>query len=157
TVAAADLDGFAVSFIGVNASEQQLRVKAQFVQAFLPLLSRKLCRQVVLRTLSSNLSADASLMEALVTDAALLSSPTTLGESLLETFLAIGDPGVGVAYYASADGSGNPRATGVAVTADTADPTNNNPPIASAHFEGYLQVPTDGPYRFFAVLGDAGT
>src|SRR5439155_24154108 len=27
---------------------------------------------------------------------------------------------------------------------------------ASAHFEGYLQVQTDGPYRFFAELGDTG-
>src|SRR5260370_33406533 len=35
-------------------------------------------------------------------------------------------------------------------------PRNSKLRTGSAHFAGYLQVPTDGPYRFCAELGDIG-
>src|SRR5262249_59701180 len=47
-----------------------------------------------------------------------------------------------------------PQASGTAATTDTADPAHGNLATQSAHFEGFLQVPTDGPYRFFAELGN---
>jgi hypothetical protein len=156
TVTAADLDNFVQPFVGATVARQQKQVKAELVRAFLPLLARKLSRQLVLQTLSSNLASDPSLTEALVADAALLNDPSNPGKSLLGAFLAVGQPGVSAAYYSSADESGALQATGIAATTDTADPTNNKPGTASAHFEGYLQVPTDGPYRFFAELGDVG-
>jgi hypothetical protein len=156
TVSPANLDTYAPPFIGVDAPRQQTQVKAQLVRAFLPLLARKLSRQLVLQTLSSSLASDPRLTEALVTDSALLSDATNPGKPLLDAFLAVGQQGVSASYYASTDGTGSPRATGLAATTATSDPTNNNPPTASAHFEGYLQVPIDGPYRFFAELGDPG-
>jgi hypothetical protein len=156
TVAPADLDTYAKPFIGVDASKQRKQVKAELVQAFLPLLAQKLSRQLVLQTLSSNLASDPNLTETLVTDAALLSDPTNTGNSLLGTFLAAGQQGVSALFYATPDGSGSSQSGGIAATTDTADPTNNKPGTGSAHFEGYMQVPTDGPYRFFAELGDTG-
>ena len=59
-------------------------------------------------------------------------------------------------FYASTDGSGPSQSGGIAATTNTADPTNSKPATRSAHFEGYLQVATDGPYRLFAELGDIG-
>jgi ABC toxin-like protein/neuraminidase-like protein/virulence plasmid A protein len=156
TVSAPDLDNFSQPFLGLDASKQPKQVKAELVRAFLPLLAQKLSRQLVLQTLSSNLGSDPSLTEALVSDAALLADPTDPGKSLLGAFLALGQQGVSAAYYTSTDGSGNPQASGLAATTDAADPTNSKPGTASTHFEGFLQVPTDGPYRFFAELGDAG-
>ena len=156
TVSASDLDTFSAPFVGVNPSKQQTQVKAQLVQAFLPLFAQKVSRQFVVQTLTSNLGADPILTEALLTDAALLSDPANDGKSLLSAFLAVGRQGISAAYYSSTNGTGTPQASGIAATTDTADPTNANPPTGSAHFEGYLQVPTDGPYRFFAELGDAG-
>jgi len=156
TVLAADLDTYAEPLVGLDATKQQKQIKAQLVEAFLPLLSGKLSQQFVLQTLSSTLASVPGLTAALVTDAGLLSDPTTSGRSLLATFLALGQQGVSASYFSSTDGSGTAKATGVAATTDTADLTNSTPPTASAHFEGYLQVTTDGPYRFFAELGDAG-
>jgi len=156
TVSAADLTTYSQPFIGVDALKQQRQVKAQLVQAFLPLLAQKLSRQLVVQTLSSNLTSDPNLTEALITDAALLSDPTNIGKSLLGAFLAVGQQGVNASYYSSGNGTGTPLAGGIAATTDTADSTNSQAGTASAHFEGYLQVPTDGSYRFFAELGDIG-
>jgi hypothetical protein len=156
TLAPADLDNYLQPFLGLDAGKQQKLIKADLVSVFAPLLARKLSRQLVLQTLSESLGSDASLTEALVTNAALLNDPSNPGKSLLQSFLAAGQPGVSASYYSSPNPVGTPQAAGIAATADTADPTNSKPGTASAHFEGYLQVPTDGPYRFFAELGDVG-
>ena len=156
TVVPADLDTYAKPFIGIDASKQRKQVKAELVRAFLPQQSQKLSRQLVLQALSSNLASDPNLTEALITNAALLSDPTNTGTSLLGTFLAIKQQGVSALFYTSPDGTGASQSGGIAATVDTADPTNSKPGTASARFEGYLQVPTDGPYRFFAELGDTG-
>ncbi len=155
-----DLDDFSTPFLGVDASNLQRLAKAQLVTLFLPLLAQKLSRQFVIQTLSAELASDPSLTEALVTNSALLSDPSNPGKSLLGSFLAPGTPGVSATYFASVDRSGPPLLpTGPALTTDTADPSNPNANKAgtgSCHFEGYLQAPTDGPYRFFAELGNLG-
>jgi ABC toxin N-terminal region/Neuraminidase-like domain len=152
TVTAADLDKYAI--VGLDPTKQQAQVKAQLISAFLPLLSQKLAQQLVVQTLSANLAADPSLVTTLITDAALLSDPSNPGKSLQGAFLGIGNQGVSATYY---DGAGTVLKSGTAATVDTADTVTSMPASTkAAHFEGYLQVPTDGPYRFFAELGDTG-
>ncbi|HEY2499455.1 MAG TPA: neuraminidase-like domain-containing protein [Candidatus Angelobacter sp.] len=153
TVAAGDLDQYAAPFIALDITAQQKQAKAQLVTAFLPVLGQKLSQQLILQTLSTNLAADSALVGTLIADAALLSDPSNPGKSLLATFLSLGQTGVSATYY---DGSGNVLTSGTAATVDTSDPSNNTAGTVKAHFEGYLQVPTDGPYRFFAELGAAG-
>jgi hypothetical protein len=154
TVAATDLDTYAAPFLGLDATKSQRHAKAQLIRVFQPLLAQKLSLQFVLQTLASDLAADPPLTQALVTDTALLADPSNPGKSLLGAFLGVGQQGVSAYYYAP--GGTTPQASGTAATTDTADPTNNVPGTASCHFEGYLQVPTDGPYRFFAELGNTG-
>jgi hypothetical protein len=154
-----DLDTYSMPFLGVDASNLQRLAKAQLVTIFLPLLAQKLSRHLVIQTLSAELASDPSLTEALVTNSALLSDPSNPGKSLLGSFLAPRQPGVSASYFASADQSGPILAAGTALTTDTADPSNPNANTAgtgSCHFAGYLQAPTDGPYRFFAELGNLG-
>jgi hypothetical protein len=151
-----DPDPYVKPFVGANPTNQQRFAKAELVKVFLPLLARKLSRQFVLQTLSESLGSDATMTEALVTDAALLNDPSNPGKSLLQSFLAVGQQGVSASFYNSPNPAGTAQAAGIAATTDTADPTNSKPGTGSAHFEGYLQVPTDGPYRFFAELGDVG-
>jgi ABC toxin N-terminal region len=151
--ALADPDPFVKPFIGAAAAQQQKFAKAELVKVFLPLRVQKLSRQLVLQTLGASLAANASLLEALVTDAALLNDPSSPGRSLLQTFLAAGRQGVSASYF---DANSALLASGIAATTDTADATNSVAGAVSSHFEGYLQVPTDGPYRFFAQLGNVG-
>jgi peptidoglycan hydrolase-like protein with peptidoglycan-binding domain len=153
TLLPADFDTHIEPFTGLPITQQQTLVKAQLMSVFLPLLAQKLSRQFVLQALTATLAADPTLTEALVTDAALLSDPGDPGKSLLGAFLSMGQSGVTATYY---DSSGNPLLTGSAASVDTTDPTTSQPGAPRAHFEGYLQVPTDGPYRFFAELGNSG-
>jgi hypothetical protein len=154
TIAPADLDKYAKPFLGVDTAKGQRLAKAELAKVFSPLLARKLSRQLVLQTLAASLSSDPSLTEALVTDAALLNDPSNPGHSLLDAFLAVGQPAVSATYWASANQSGPVLASGLAATADTHDPSNSAPGMHSCRFEGYLQAATDGPYRFFAELGN---
>ena len=159
TVSATDLDSFSQPFLGLDVTHQQKEVKAELVAVFLPLLAQKLSRDLIVQTLAANLGFDASLTGTLIEDAGLLSDPSNPGKSLMGSFLAVGNSGVSATYYASANGSGPALASGSAGATDTQDPTNPNASKAgtgSAHFEGYLQVPTDGPYRSFAELGNTG-
>jgi hypothetical protein len=159
TVTAADLDTFSQPFLGVDPAKMPKQVKAELVSVFLPLQAQKLSKNLVLQMLASNQGSDLSLTTALATDTALLTDPSNPGNSLLGAFLAVGQQGVSATYYVSTDQSGPVLAAGTAASTDTADPSNPNAQKAgtgSAHFEGYLQVPTDGPYRFFAELGNQG-
>jgi hypothetical protein len=132
---------------------QQKFAKAELVKTFQPLVASKLSRQFVLQALAAALGADPALTEALATDAALLNDPNNPGKSLLAAFLAAGQPGVSAWYY---DKNSALVASGIAATADTSDPTNSVAGAVRCHFEGYLQTSTDGPYRFFTELGNAG-
>ena len=154
TIVATDLDNDSKPFLSIDAAKRQRLVKASLVKVFSPLLARKLSRQFILQTLTATLSSDPSTTEALITDAALLSDPSTPGQSLLDAFLAIGSPGVTASYYASANLSGAVLASGTAAAVDTSDPSNSVAGMHSCRFEGYLQPATDGPYRFFAWLGN---
>lgn len=144
TVTAADLDQFSKPFLQIDDTKKQKRVKEELLRVFLPLLAKKLSRQLILQSLAANLGSEPSLTAALTTDAGLLTDPNRPGKSLLESFLAIGQPGVSASFNG-----------GAAVPATNANVTGQ-PGTTSAHFAGYLQVPTDGPYRFFAELGDNG-
>lgn len=146
-------DPFMPPFVGSAAAKQQKFAKAELLQVFLPLLAQKLSRQFVIQTLATNLAADPALIEALIGDAALLDNPSAPGKSLLPAFLAVGQAGVSASYYGPANVL---LASGTAASVDTADPSNSVPGAVASYFEGYLQVPTDGPYRFFAELGDTG-
>jgi hypothetical protein len=140
--------------------DQARSKRRKLAEAFLPYLQQRLARQLIEQTIATSLTADLSLAEALLTNAALLSDPTQAGRPLLDAFSAADTPGVSVAFYDSTDLTGNPSKTATVTTADTAVKEGANtvrPATArSARFEGYLEVPAAGAYRFFAVCGKAG-
>lgn len=98
------------------------------------------------------LGVEPALSEPLITDAALLHDSTAPGARLLDVFAGV-TSGVTAAFYASNDAIGAPLATTTLASADTA----GKPPGAnSARFEGYLEVPVTGPFRFDAAFGKKG-
>ena len=151
TVTATSLDSYVAPYLGLDATKSQSHAKAELIQVFLPLQAQSLSLNFVLQTLTANLSSDPSLTEALVTDTAFLSDPTAPGKALLGSFLGLAQQGVSATY--SSSGS---TVQVIAANPDTADPANSVTGVTSCQFSGYLQVPTDGPYRFFAELGNAG-
>ena len=153
TVAATDLDNYAAPFLGLNAAQSQRQAKADLIQVFLPLQAENLSLSFILQTLTSALSSDPSLTEALVTDTALLSDPSNPGKALEGSFLGLSQPGVSASYFGA---GGALLASGIESTADTTNAPSAAAGFTSCAYTGYLQVPTDGPYRFFAELADIG-
>lgn len=99
--------------------------RAKLAQAVLPFIIRKLNQELIVQTLASNLNADRGLTEALLIDSRLLTDPALAGKPLIDAFIGAAEQG-----------------------ATTSTPDG----LDSIRLEGYLEVPTAGNYRFFAVL-----
>ena len=153
TVGPNDLDTNVAPFLGLNVTQSQRQAKADLIEVFLPLEAQSLSLSFIVQTLSSNLSADPSLTAALVTDTALLSDPSNPGKALQSSFFGLGQSGISASWF-KADGT--LLASNIVATADTSAAPADAAGFSKVAFTGYLQVPTDGTYRFFAELGDIG-
>ena len=153
TVGPNDLDTNVAPFLGLSATQSQRQAKAGLIEVFLPLEAQSLSLNFMVETLSSNLSADPSLTAALVTDTALLSDPSNPGKALQSSFFGLGQPGISASWF-KADGT--LLASNIVAYADTSAAPAAAAGYNKVAFTGYLQVPTDGAYRFFAELGDIG-
>jgi Neuraminidase-like domain/Salmonella virulence plasmid 28.1kDa A protein len=127
--------------------------RTRLANAFLPFLQARLIRQFIVQTMIAHTGADPVLVESLVTDKRLLGGL----EPLLDAFAATGERGLTATFFASDDGTDPPFPPLLFADADTdlrdADHKQLRPAGAkSARFEGYLEVPTPGAYRFFVVL-----
>jgi 5-hydroxyisourate hydrolase-like protein (transthyretin family) len=154
---------FAPPAAGLTEAQQQDRLRQQrtrLANAFLPFLQERLIRQFVVQTLTAYTAADPVLAESLLTDVRLLGLVPSGGgatQSLLTALSASSDRGLSVDFFASTDGTGAALGSLVFSDADTGLKDKNNNlirPVAarSATFDGYLEVPAAGAYRFFVAL-----
>ena len=146
----------------LTEDQQQRRIRekrTRLAQAFLPFLQERLIRQFIIQTLTADTGGDATAVESLLTDPRLLGEPQATGEAvpLLTVLTAAGERGLLATFFASSDGTGSPLAALVLADAYTgltdSDGVRMMPAAArSATFEGYVEVPASGAYRFFAAL-----
>lgn len=137
-------DDFIELFCQTNLQQRRYRI----VEAFLPSLQQRLIRQFIVQTIAAHTGADPGLVESLLN-----------GERLMMTFESIDNRGINAIFFDSVDLSGAAQATmPVISSADTALKDTHdiagNPlkPANSARFEGYLEVPTPGAYRFYIEM-----
>ncbi|UHD15038.1 neuraminidase-like domain-containing protein [Thiocapsa bogorovii] len=161
-LSAADFD----LLFGAGRPDAEKRKK--IADAFLPYLRRKLSRQLAVQTLAADLKADASLVEALLTDSGeasgylvpagqperLLSDPSDSSKPILDAFVTANTQGLTGAFYDSDDklietihldaaDTGAKTTTGTAIKpAET----------SSAHLDGWIEVATTGTYCFLLAL-----
>lgn len=139
--------------------DRQRRRRARLVAAFWPFLQKRLVRQFVVQTMIAQTGADPALVESLVTDDRLLAMPSPL----LDAFASAGEGGTSAKFFTTVDGSGAAQDS-APITADVdtalrdaADGAGNPLPAAnSARFEGWLEVPAAGAYRFLIHLEKQG-
>lgn len=162
-----DAADFTLLFTPASATDsedvQQQHIRNQrkrLALAFLPFLQERLIRQLIVQTLTADTGGEPALVESLATDTRLLGEPQTAGDpvSLLTIFAATGARGVQATFYPAAEGTGAASGSAVLEDADTElkDAAGNPRKPAgtnSVSFEGYLEVPAPGPYRFFVALG----
>ena len=122
--------------LAVSETEEQRlrRRRLKVAQAFFPFLQQRLIRDFVVETLSAHTGADPSLVSSLLTDQRLTGGSEPLIAAL--TGIKAGESGAG--FFDEA---------GTVIV-----------PVDGARFEGYLEVPASGAYRFNVVLDkkDAG-
>jgi hypothetical protein len=127
--------------------------------AYLPHLQTRLIRQFILQTLTAQTEADPELLESLLTDERVLGLPPDASKPLLDGLDGISVQGIDATFFDSADLTGPPQKSAPHVSSadttlkDTEDITGN--PLGragSARFEGYLEVPAAGAYRFYVLL-----
>jgi len=161
-----DAADFALLFTPPAAADpedvQQQHIRDQrkrLAIAFLPFLQERLIRQLIIQTLTAQTGAPAELVESLLADTRLLGERQQVGDpvALLTIFGAIGELGVQATLYPTANGTGAPSASVVFADAnselkDAAGNPRKPAGTNSVSFEGYLEVPASGPYRFFAAL-----
>jgi len=142
-----------------SEQERMRRRRERLVAVFWPFLQKRLVRQLVLQTLIAKTGADPALIESLVDDDRMLAAPS----SLLESFASVGDRGTSASFFTSTDGSGAPQdSSPVTADVDTSlkdsrDRAGNPLPAAnSALFDGWLEVPAPGTYRFLIHLEKQG-
>lgn len=111
------------------------------LEAVLPSVREKLIRQFVTQMLASNVGADPVLTEALLVD--LLKDPSEPAKPLLNAFTAVG---VSAEFF---DNGNVSFAKATVISPDTSGKPNGT---ARVRFEGSLEVPADGAYRFFVAL-----
>jgi hypothetical protein len=122
--------------------------RARLAKAVSPFVVRDLTNRLIVQTMASTLDASTDLVEALVTNAGLLTDPADPGSALVDAFAAAGDRGVSATFF---DNVGATLETRRVASPDTADK-----PVGAerVRFEGYIQVPSAGPYRFFASMSE---
>lgn len=154
---------FAPAPAGSTEAQQQDRLRqrrARLANAFMPFLQERLIRQFVAQTLIAYTAADPVLAESLLTDVRLLGLVPPGGgaaQSVLTALSASSDRGLSVDFFASTDGTGAALGSLVFPDADTGLKDKDDKlirPVAarSAKFDGYLEVPAAGAYRFFVAL-----
>ncbi len=131
--------------------EHDRQRRTLLVQAFLPILQRRLIRQFIVQTMVAYTGADPALVESLVTDERLLTAVDS--SSLLTSFASVGERGVSAVFSSSDDLSDISGATGTVVRSADVSLGDLPDPVNSARFEGYLEVPVSGVYRFYVELG----
>lgn len=142
---------------GETEQDRLRKQRSRLAETFLPYLQRRLIRQFVVQAMTTHTGADPALVERLVTDERLLATSDSI--PLLASFAATGQRGVSATFFDSDDLSGAAQAaTPVVRSANTAlkdtqdeagNPLNS---AGSARFEGYLEVPAPGAYRFYIEL-----
>jgi hypothetical protein len=136
---------------GTDADKQKALAVKRLVlaQKLFPYLQRQLSRQTVIQALTAALGADASLLQTLASNPNLFCDPKQPGAPLTDNFFPLGEESMDSKRFSSNDGSGD--SLEAASGASSAAPAPN-----SIRQEGYFEVPTAGPYRFFAQLGKVG-
>jgi hypothetical protein len=140
--------------VGETEQDRARKRKVKLAHAFLPFLQARLIRQFIVQTMTAQTGADPVLTESLLTDERMLGP-----RPLLDALVAAGERGVSADFFNSSDATGNRQATGASVAdVDTSlkpsvdkDGTALNV-AGSAMFEGYLEVPAPGAYRFHVAL-----
>lgn len=132
--------------------------KIRLVKSIVPIVQKRKIRQLIVEYLSSAMKTDPSLTEALLTDTKLITDPILTDQMLLSAFAGANEEGISASFFENQECAGNPITTTNITTINTAATEIVIPPkTKSVCFEGYMEVPKAGPYRFYVSFDKKDT
>jgi hypothetical protein len=153
-----DEDDFAELFAPLPSGEKNQKERERLIadrrtrlaQVFLPVLQRRLVRQLVVQTVTAHTAGEAAPVERLLTDTRVV----TTAAPLLDDFAGLSETGATVRIFDQHDNLVAMKTLASADTSLVRQDQNQLAPyrITVATFEGYLEVPVSGAYRFFLLL-----
>lgn len=132
-----------------KAADAQLKARrARLVQAFLPYLQQRLVRQFIVQTLAARSGDETTVVESLLTNKVVLNTASPL----LDPLAALASQGLTVRYFAA---NGQELGSQITKHADTAAMPAAPAGTTALMIEGSLEVPANGPWRFYVELDKA--
>jgi len=151
---------------GFPAPEEKSRT--ELAMSLLPFLLKRSRSDFIIGMFATDTGADPSMIKDLLSEPTLLSDPLTIQEleqesdfvhtdrPLMEAFAEAGQEGADT-VFTTPGGDDEILMTSINTSAQKEDGTPFRPEGAGAvRFEGWLKVPTDGIYRFFAIRDSNG-
>ncbi len=139
----------------INLEKLLISKRKILSEAFLPFLQRKMAQKVIVETLNEEFDSDTKLLDSLISNNNLLGliSRNNKKHSLLDSIISLSDSGVTATYIEL--GKVEERIISSISTIDSDSGSGFLPSgVESVEFEGYMEVPASGAYRFFAESAD---
>jgi Neuraminidase-like domain len=149
---AKNFDGLLVKsedFFGAGVDTTQAQKRAYLLQMILPSLQAKLTHQVIIQAMTTQTGGDAALIETLLTNSTFLALPDANTQSLMTRFEALGQRGLTRELFDTVDPSDSPESKEYVADIEV-KPSEH---ATSARWRGFIEVPQNGAYRFYAILG----
>jgi len=134
-------------FFGAGVDTTQAQKRAYLLQKMLPFLQAKLMQQAIIQAMTTQTGGDAALIETLLTNSDFLALPDANTQSLMTRFEALGQRGLTRELFDTVDPSDSPKEF---VPDIEVKPSEH---ATSARWRGFIEVPQNGAYRFYATLG----
>jgi len=134
-------------FFGSGSTTSSTEKRLGLLQKILPFLQRKLTRQAILQTMTTQIDGDAALIETLLTNRHFLALPNAATQSLMEQFEGLGQRGLTASLTPS-----DINAPPINKTADAVE-VKASGKYTKGLWRGSIEVPQNGSYRFYAKLG----
>ena len=146
-----DFDGLLTfnDFFGAGVTMTPAEKRLRLLQKILPFLQTKLTRQAVLQAMTTQTGGDAALIETLLTNSDFLALPDATAQSLMARFEALGQRGLTRELFDSVDLSDPAKSKEFVPDVEVTPLENAN----SARWSGFIEIPQNGAYRFYATLG----
>ncbi|ETP66943.1 hypothetical protein G159_19950 [Planococcus glaciei CHR43] len=139
-------DGLLVydEFFSDNVTMSREEKRLNLLKKMLPYMQAKLTRQTILKTMTAQTGRDEALVEALLTNNNFLALQDANTMPLMAWFEELGQLGMSTEFTPS-----DPNAQPIHKSVEVKESDNRK----QAKWQGFIEVPLNGVYRFYAKLG----
>ncbi|SMQ78430.1 Putative peptidoglycan binding domain-containing protein [Bacillus sp. OV166] len=134
-------------FFGTAVTTIQVEKRMILLKKIVPLIKAKIARQTIMQELTIQTGSDAALIEALLTNKDFLAITDADSQPLVAQFQGLEQGGISMELTPT-----DPHAQTIKKTVEKVEITASDK-CRQAAWRGFIEVPENGAYRFYAKLG----